>query len=113
VFIAHTPLRARKWCSQFAALCWESEAFRVADRIRMQQRARSTTDDAGGYLVPMSLDVAVILTSSGSTNPMRQIARNVTIATDSWNGVSSAGVTAEWIAEASEVADASPSRLLI
>lgn len=30
------------------------------------------------------------------------------IATDSWNGVTSAGVTAEWTAEAAEMADASP-----
>ena len=49
-----------------------------------------------------------MLTSSGSVNPLRQISRNVTIAGESWNGVTSAGVTAEWTAEAAEVADASP-----
>ena len=66
------------------------------------------TDSAGGFMVPLSLDPAILLTSNGSINPLRQISRVVTIATDSWNGVTSAGVTAEWIAEAAEVADASP-----
>jgi predicted phage gp36 major capsid-like protein len=33
----------------------------------------------------------------------------VQIATDSWNGVTSAGVTAHWLDEAAEVSDDSPS----
>lgn len=36
-----------------------------------------------------------MLTSNGSTNPLRQISRVVQTTTDSWNGVTSAGVTAE------------------
>src|SRR5258708_36067587 len=49
-----------------------------------------------------------MLTSSGSVNPLRQISRVVQTVTDTWQGVTSAGVTAEWIAEAAEGADASP-----
>ncbi len=41
-------------------------------------------------------------------NPLRQISRVVQTVTDAWHGVTSAGVTAEWIAEGAEVADASP-----
>ncbi|KUH82201.1 hypothetical protein AU186_10265 [Mycobacterium sp. GA-1999] len=48
------------------------------------------------------------MTSNGSVNPLRQISRVVQIATESWNGVTSAGVTAERTADAAEVADASP-----
>lgn len=39
---------------------------------------------------------------------MRQISRVVQTTSDTWQGVTSAGVTAEWTAEAAEMADASP-----
>lgn len=73
-----------------------------------QRAALSLTGQNGGYLVPFTLDPTVILTNNGATNPFRGIADVVTITTDDWNGVSSAGVTAEWLAEATQVADASP-----
>ncbi|WP_433626771.1 phage major capsid protein [Nocardia sp. CA-120079] len=86
----------------------EAEAFRVAEGLRIEQRAMSSTDTAGGFMVPLTLDPAILLTSSGSVNPLRQISRVVQTSTDSWNGVTSAGVTAEWVAEATEVAEATP-----
>jgi HK97 family phage major capsid protein len=86
----------------------ESEAYRAAAAVQSEQRAMSITDSAGGFLIPLTLDPAIQLTSAGSINPLRQISRVVQIATDTWNGVTSAGVTAQWIAEAAEVADASP-----
>jgi HK97 family phage major capsid protein len=70
--------------------------------------AMSLTDANGGYLVPFTLDPTVILTNSGIADPIRGIARNVQIATNDWNGVTSAGVTAEWLGEGVEAADASP-----
>lgn len=86
----------------------ESDAYRAAAAVLTEQRAMSTTDTAGGYLIPLTLDPSVQLTSNGSINPLRQIARVVQTTTDTWNGVTSAGVTAEWTAEAAEMADASP-----
>ena len=41
------------------------------------QRAMSLNDPSGGYLVPFQLDPTVILTSDGSYNEIRQIARQV------------------------------------
>jgi HK97 family phage major capsid protein len=69
--------------------------------------ALSLTDANGGYMVPFTLDPTIILTNDGTANPFRQTATVKTITTDTWNGVSSAGVTAEWTAEAAEAADAS------
>jgi len=86
----------------------EAEAWRAVSAVQNEQRAMSLTDTAGGFLVPLTLDPAVLLTSNGSINPLRQIARVVQTATDAWSGVTSAGVTAEWTAEAAEMADASP-----
>ena len=70
--------------------------------------AMSLTDAQGGYLVPFTLDPTIILTNAGAANPFRQISTIKTIATDTWNGVTSAGVPAEWTAEGTEAADASP-----
>lgn len=71
-------------------------------------RAMSLTDSAGGYLVPFQLDPTVINTAAGSHNQVRQISRQVIATGDVWNGVSSAGVTGSWDAEAAEVSDDSP-----
>lgn len=82
----------------------ESAAFRATKT----RSAMSLTDANGGYLVPFTLDPSIILTNSGTINPVRRLARNVTTTSDTWNGVTSAGVSAEWLAEAVEAADASP-----
>ena len=84
------------------------DAFFHYMRTGQTRAALSTTGANGGFLIPFHLDPTIILTDDGSTNPFRQIARVETITSDVWHGVSSAGVTAEWIAEASEWTDASP-----
>ena len=86
----------------------EQEAFKTAEMVKSEMRAMSLTDSAGGYMVPLTLDPTVILTGSGSINPLREISRVVQTVTESWVGISSTGVTAEWKAEAAEAADASP-----
>ncbi len=71
-------------------------------------RAMSLTDTAGGFLIPFQLDPSVIITANGSFNQVRQIARVVTATGDTWNGITSAGVTASWDSEAAQVSDDSP-----
>jgi HK97 family phage major capsid protein len=70
--------------------------------------ALSTTGANGGFMIPFFLDPTIILTNAGIVNPMRGLAKTVTIPTNVWHGVSSAGVTAEWTSEATEFTDASP-----
>lgn len=76
---------------------------------QLERAAMSLTTANGGAMVPYILDPAVMLTNNGVQNPMRQLARKETIigATE-WRGVTSAGVNAEWLAEGTEAADASP-----
>jgi HK97 family phage major capsid protein/HK97 family phage prohead protease len=61
-----------------------------------EQRAIATvgTTTAGGYAVPFTLDPTLILTSDGSVNPLRQMARveRLTVG-NTWKGVTTAGVT--------------------
>jgi HK97 family phage major capsid protein len=77
----------------------EAAAFRAA---------LSTTGANGGYAIPFLLDPTVILSNSGAANPFRQISRIETGVSNKWNGISSAGVSAEWKSENSTAADASP-----
>lgn len=83
----------------------ELRAFR---RVKSEARAMGLTDTAGGFLVPFQLDPTVVISNSGGTNPIRDIARTVVATGDVWNGVSSAGVTSAWYAEFAEIADGSP-----
>jgi HK97 family phage major capsid protein len=70
--------------------------------------ALSNTGANGGFTVPFLLDPTVILTNDGAVNPFRGISTIKTGTTDDFNGVTSAGVTAEWLTEGSQAADASP-----
>ena len=65
----------------------------------------SLADNAGGYAVPALIDPTLILTSSGTANPMRQISRVVTGMDDTWRGVSTAGISASWDSEGIEASD--------
>lgn len=72
------------------------------------ERAMSLTDNGGGYLVPFQLDPTVIITSDGSQNDIRQVARQVVATGDVWNGVSAGAVQWRWAAEGSEAGDNAP-----
>jgi HK97 family phage major capsid protein len=87
------------------------EAFRayVEDPEGMAQRAAlSLTNANGGYLLPFVLDPTIVLTNTGSANPWRRISNVKQTTSNTWNGVTSAGVTAAWLTEGSTVGDASP-----
>lgn len=66
-------------------------------------------DTAGGALVPFTLDPSVILSNAGIIGNIRALATVKQITTDAWNGVTSDGVTAGWLAEGTAASDNSPS----
>lgn len=72
-------------------------------------RAMSIGSDAGGgYGVPVLIDPTIILTGQGSPNDIMNLARVETITTDTWKGVTSAGMRWKFRAEATAVTDGSP-----
>lgn len=79
-------------------------SFRDFETRAMAEGATTT----GGFGVPVLIDPTIILTSQQSLNPFRRISRVITITTNAWKGVSSAGVTWSYDAEAAEVSDDSP-----
>ncbi|OBH01246.1 hypothetical protein A5696_13870 [Mycobacterium sp. E2699] len=86
----------------------ERAAFERVSRLKQEQRAMSLTDSAGGFLVPYEVDFNINLVSAGSINPLLQWARVVRSVSDVWHGINSNGVVSEWLAEAAEASDASP-----
>jgi HK97 family phage major capsid protein/HK97 family phage prohead protease len=75
-----------------------------------EQRALSMGSATSAQLaVPFTLDPTVILTSDGSTNPLREISRVETITGRAWEGVTSAGITVGRAGEFAEVDDDAPS----
>ena len=60
---------------------------------------------AGGFGIPVFIDPSIILTAQGSGNPFLTLARQVTVNTNVWKGVSSAGVTWAFQAEAAATTD--------
>lgn len=68
------------------------------------------TNTAGGFLVPTHLDPTLILTNQGAKDVVRTMSREVTLTggANKWNGVTTAGATASWDTELTEVSDDTP-----
>jgi HK97 family phage major capsid protein len=81
--------------------------------VRTNEAVRASFAESSGavgaYALPLQLDDTIILTNAGVAAPHRRLARTVVGTSNTWNGVTSAGVTASWVAEASPVSDATPS----
>lgn len=85
------------------------EEARAVREVNNLKRAMSVgTPAAGGYAVPVIIDPTIILTAQGSDNPILRRARIETITVDKWKGLSSAGVTWKFDAEASAATDNAP-----
>lgn len=95
----------------FAELTTRAQPILTAEQAEAVKEIRGlqiTADGSGGYLMPFTLDPTIVLTNAGAVNPIRQLATVITVATDNWQGVASAGVTASYDAEETEVSDDTP-----
>jgi HK97 family phage major capsid protein len=87
------------------------EQAAVRSVLGVQQLRASMAENPGedgGFAVPIALDPTIIETGDGTASPLRQLARVITIATRTWRGVSSAGVSANYGAELTDADDGSP-----
>jgi HK97 family phage major capsid protein len=86
-----------------------AKAFAGAHLTPEEMRALTVgTAAEGGFAVPATLDPTIIPTSNGTVNPMRAISRVEQITTDTWQGVTAGGITANRRAEAAESTDNAP-----
>jgi len=98
-----------KLVTQPDAASFLSDEERNAVRAYQEYRTMSeNTTTAGGFGIPVFIDPSIILTAQGSGNPFLSIARQVTVNTNQWKGVTSAGVTWAFQTEAATATDNSP-----
>jgi HK97 family phage major capsid protein len=87
---------------------WSPAERDAYQRVTAEAKNLGFGTGGGNFLVPVDLDPAILLTNTGSVNPMRQVARIAQTVALSKQFVTSAGVTASWDAEFAEVSDDSP-----
>jgi len=75
---------------------------------RFQAALQTYTDADGGYAIPFTIDPTFVLTTDGNLNPLREMARTVTITTKAWQPVTTGGVTASYAAETAAATDGAP-----
>jgi len=98
----------QKAASGFAPV-FDSDEARAIQRVNYLKRAMAVGSPAtGGYAVPVVIDPTIILTAQGSENDILRLARVETITNDRWRGLSSAGVSWKFGAEASAATDNAP-----
>jgi HK97 family phage major capsid protein len=86
----------------------ELDAVRVVSAVQTERALNEGTGSAGLFAIPFTLDPSIVISNTGALNPYRAISRIETIATKEWRGVSSDGVIAAYVPEATESTDASP-----
>jgi HK97 family phage major capsid protein len=85
------------------------EESRAIEQVGLIKRAMSVgSDGSGGFAVPVLIDPTIILTSQESENDILRLARVETITNDTWKGLSTAGVSWQFSAEAAATTDNSP-----
>ena len=79
-------------------------------RTNMAVRAAfaETSGAAGAFALPLQLDSTVMITNAGVVGPFRKLARTVIGTSNVWEGITSAGSTANWVAEGAAVTDTTP-----
>lgn len=83
----------------------ERNAILAYEQYKEGIRAQSETTTQGGYALPVFIDPSVILTDQELDNPFLRTASVVDVNTNAWKGVSAAGVSWSFDAEAAEVSD--------
>lgn len=83
----------------------EEERHALLQMKDYERAAAESPTSSGGFGIPVFIDPSIILTAQGSGNPFLSIAKQVTVNTNVWKGVSSAGVTWAFQAEAAAATD--------
>lgn len=76
----------------------------LQEEVELRAYAEGATT-TGGYGVPTAIDPQIILTDQETSNPFLTLASSMNVNTNVWKGVTSAGMTWSFDAEAAEVSD--------
>lgn len=89
---------------------WTEPQRAAFAEVQSLQRALAVgSPSTGGVMLPLQLDPSIILSNGGTSNTsLRNVFTVKTVITDSWHGVTSAGVSAHWRPESGEADDDTP-----
>lgn len=94
------------------AMVWSDDEREAVHAVMNNELVRAafaeTSGAAGAYALPLQLDSTILYTNAGIASPHRNLARHELMTSNTWNGVTSAGSTANWVAEGSAVTDTTP-----
>lgn len=93
--------------SGMGVLRWSDEEREAFHQVELSRTALFESA-SGAYILPLVLDDTILLTNAGAANPWRRVCRNVTTTSNTWNGATSAGVTAHWYSEGTITSDDTP-----
>lgn len=86
----------------------EAAAMERVGRVMEERSLLAGVQAQGGFAVPFELDPTLLLTSDGAVNPIRELATVTTIGVTTWQGVTTEGVDAAFVPEATEATDDAP-----
>ncbi len=94
------------------AMVWSDDEREAVHAVMNNELVRAafaeTSGAAGAYALPLQLDSTILFTNAGVASPHRNLARHELGTSNTWNGVTSAGSTANWVAEGTAVTDTTP-----
>lgn len=93
-------------------MLWSDEERLAVQDVMGNDLVRSAFAEASGatgaFALPLQLDPTIMFTNAGVASPARQLARHEVGTSNTWNGITSAGATANWVAEGTAVTDTTP-----
>jgi HK97 family phage major capsid protein len=93
-------------------MVWSDDERQAVHTVMNNESVRAafaeTSGAVGAFALPLQLDSTILFTNAGVASPHRDLARHELMTSNTWNGVTSAGATANWVAEATAVTDTTP-----
>jgi HK97 family phage major capsid protein len=94
------------------AMVWSDDERQAVHNVMNNYVCRAafaeTSGAVGAFALPLQLSPEILFTNAGIASPHRNLARHELGTSNTWNGVTSAGATANFVAEATAVADTTP-----
>ena len=94
------------------AMVWSDDEREAVHAVMGNMVVRAafaeTSGAVGAFALPLQLSPEILFTNAGVASPHRSLARHELGTSNTWNGVTSAGATANWVAEGTAVTDTTP-----
>lgn len=94
------------------AMVWSDDEREAVHSVMNNDIVRAafaeTSGAVGAYALPLQLSPEILFTNAGIASQHRNLSRHEVGTSNVWNGVTSAGATANWVAEGVAVTDTTP-----